>query len=214
MSKKVIYGLLAFCGISFIGQLILYPQLPEKVPIHWNVNNEIDGWAEKGSIFLMALLPLLILALFIVIPKIDPRKESYKKHAGIYQTFSALMTVFTAVVSWFTPLTALGIEISVGLLINLGLGLIFVLLGNQMPRIRHNYTFGIRTPWTLASETVWKKTHRLCGLIFVVSGIVMMISGFFTGMAATVGIAFLLAGCVVGVVYSWWIYKQETDGSK
>ncbi len=214
MSKKVIYGLLALCGVPFIGQLVLYPQLPEKVPIHWNANNEIDGWAGKGSVFLMALLPLLILALFIVVPKIDPKKESYKKHAGIYQTFSILMTVFTVAVSWLTPLTALGMEISVGLLINLGLGLIFMLLGNQMPRIRPNYMFGVRTPWTLASEVVWKKTHRFCGFVFVITGVMMMISGFFTGLASIAGIVLLLAGCVGSMVYSWWVYKQETDGSK
>ena len=212
MSKKVIWGLLAFCGASFIGQLIIYPRLPEQVPIHWNAYNEIDGWAGKEAALLMGLLPLLMLLLFIVIPKIDPKKENFVKHAGVYQMFAALMTVFMGGVSWMTPVSALGIALPVGLLLNLLLGLVFVVLGNQMPRIRFNYSFGIRTPWTLASETVWKKTHRLCGFIFVLSGLVMMVSGFFTGWAAMVGVILLLIGCAAGSVYSWWLYEKEQKG--
>lgn len=212
MSKKVIWGLLAFCGASFIGQLIIYPRLPEQVPVHWNAYNEIDGWAGKGSALLMGLLPLLMLLLFIAVPKIDPKKENFVKHAGVYQMFAAMMTVFMGGVSWMVPLGALGIELPVGLLLNLLLGLIFVMLGNQMPRIRFNYSFGIRTPWTLASETVWKKTHRLCGFVFVLSGLVMMVSGFFTGWAAMVGVILLLVGCVAGSVYSWWLYEKEQKG--
>lgn len=212
MSKKVIWGLLAFCGASFIGQLIIYPYLPEQVPVHWNAYNEIDGWAGKGSALLMGLLPLLMLLLFIAVPKIDPKKENFVKHAGVYQMFAEMMTVFMGGVSWMVPLGALGIELPVGLLLNLLLGLIFVMLGNQMPRIRFNYSFGIRTPWTLASETVWKKTHRLCGFVFVLSGLVMMVSGFFTGWVAMVGVILLLVGCVAGSVYSWWLYEKEQKG--
>ena len=212
MNKKVIWALLAFCAASFIGQLIIYTRLPEQVPVHWNANNEIDGWAGKGAALLMALLPLLMLLLFIVIPKIDPKRENYEKHAGVYQMFAVLMTVFMGGVSWMTPLTALGVELPVGLLLNMLLGLVFVVLGNQMPRIRFNYTFGIRTPWTLASETVWKKTHRLCGFVFVLSGLVMMVSGFFTGWAAMAGVILLLIGCVAGSAYSWWLYEKEQKG--
>ena len=182
------------------------------MPVHWNANNEIDGWAGKGAALLMALLPLLMLLLFIVIPKIDPKRENYEKHAGVYQMFAVLMTVFMGGVSWMVPLGGLGIEIPVGLMLNLLLGLIFVLLGNQMPRIRFNYTFGIRTPWTLASESVWKKTHRVCGYVFVLSGLVMMVCGFFTGWAATIGVILLLAGCAAGSVYSWWLFEKEQKG--
>lgn len=212
MNKKVIWALLAFCAASFIGQLIIYPRLPEQVPVHWNANNEIDGWAGKGAALLMGLLPLLMLLLFIVIPKIDPKRENYEKHAGVYQMFAVLMTVFMGGVSWMVPLGGLGIEIPVGLMLNLLLGLIFVLLGNQMPRIRFNYTFGIRTPWTLASESVWKKTHRVCGFVFVLSGLVMMVCGFFTGWAATIGVILLLVGCAAGSVYSWWLFEKEQKG--
>ena len=100
MNKKVIWALLAFCAASFIGQLIIYPRLPEQVPVHWNANNEIDGWAGKGSALLMGLLPLLMLLLFIAVPKIDPKKENFVKHAGVYQMFAEMMTVFMGGVSW------------------------------------------------------------------------------------------------------------------
>ena len=84
-------------------------------------------------------------------------------------------------------------------------------LGNYMPRIRPNYTFGIRTPWTLASETVWKKTHRVGGYVFVVSGIIIAVCSFFRGWAALIGIGVLLAGTIVSSVYSWLVFREEQN---
>ena len=91
------------------------------------------------------------------------------------------------------------------------MGIMFILLGNYMPRIRPNYTFGIRTPWTPASETVWKKTHRVGGYVFVLSGVIIVVCSFFRGWAALIGIGVLLAGTIVSSVYSWLVFREEQN---
>ena len=211
MSKKVGFLLLGACLISFIAQMALYPSLPETIPIHWNAAGEIDGWGSKTTLFALNLLPVGILALLALIPKIDPKKENFIKHKNVYQPFSALMVFFMIGVNWMCILAAMGIELPVSTILMLAMGVIFILLGNYMPRIRPNYTFGIRTPWTLASETVWKKTHRVGGYVFVVSGIIIAVCSFFPGWASLIGIGVLLAGAVASSVYSWVIFREEQN---
>ncbi len=211
MSKKAVFLLLGACLISFIAQMVLYPSLPESIPIHWNAAGEIDGWGSKTTLFLLNLLPLGMLALFAAIPKIDPNKENFAKHKNVYQPFAALMVFFMIGVVWMCILPTMGIELPVSTILLLAMGVIFILLGNYMPRIRPNYTFGIRTPWTLASETVWKKTHRVGGYVLVLSGIMMVVSSFFHGWASLIGIGVLLAGAIVSSVYSWLVFREEQN---
>ncbi len=82
MGKRFVIGLLALCLLSFCVQLALYPSLPETVPIHWNAAGEVDGWAGKPAVLLLGLLPFGLTVLFAALPKIDPKKESYRKHMG------------------------------------------------------------------------------------------------------------------------------------
>ena len=211
MSKKVGFLLLGACLISFIAQMVFYPSLPESVPIHWNAAGEIDGWGSKTTLFVLNLLPVGMLALFAVIPKIDPRKENFVRHKNVYQPFAVMMVFFMIGLNWMSILAAMGIELPVTTILMLAMGIMFILLGNYMPRIRPNYTFGIRTPWTLASETVWKKTHRVGGYVFVLSGVIIVVCSFFRGWAALIGIGVLLAGTIVSSVYSWLVFREEQN---
>ena len=154
MGKRFVIGLLALCLFSFCVQLALYPSLPETVPIHWNAAGEVDGWAGKPAVLLLGLLPFGLTVLFAALPKIDPKKESYRKHMKVYRPLSALFVLFFIGMVWLVMLSALEFKLPVGGLISAGIGLIFIFIGNYMPRIRPNYTFGIRLPWTLANETV------------------------------------------------------------
>lgn len=211
MGKRFFIGLLALCLFSFCIQLALYPSLPETVPIHWNASGEVDGWAGKPAALLMGILPFGIAVLLAVLPKIDPNRESYRKHMNIYRLLSALLVVFFIGVVWLVMLSALQFKLPVGGLISAGLGLILLFIGNYMPRIRPNYTFGIRLPWTLANETVWYKTHRFGGRLLMAAGILVGVSGFLPGIAAFAGIAALLAVVIGSSVYAWVIYNRETN---
>lgn len=209
MGKRFVIGLLALCLLSFCVQLALYPSLPETVPIHWNAAGEVDGWAGKPAVLLLGLLPFGLTVLFAALPKIDPKKESYRKHMKVYRPLSALFVLFFIGMVWLVMFSALEFKLPVGGLISAGIGLIFIFIGNYMPRIRPNYTFGIRLPWTLANETVWYKTHRVGGALLMAAGILMGVSGFLPGIAAFAGIAALLAVVIGSSVYAWVIYKRE-----
>ena len=128
MSKKVGFLLLGACLISFIAQMALYPSLPETIPIHWNAAGEIDGWGSKTTLFMLNLLPVGILALLALIPKIDPKKENFVKHKNVYQPFAALMVFFMIGVNWMCILAAMGIELPFSTIMMIEMVVIFIIL--------------------------------------------------------------------------------------
>lgn len=196
--------------VSLIGLLLLLPRMPEQIPIHWNSAGEIDSYGSRWMLLLFGTLPLLMLGLFQALPRMDPRKENYQKHMGPYLLLTALITVLMIAVGWITALSALGVSVPVNRILPAMIGVLFICLGNYMPRIRFNYTFGIRTPWTLASEAVWKKTHRAGGIGFVLCGAILL-------LAAVLPREWLpsLAAAALGILvvflflYSWLLYRKE-----
>ena len=209
MGKRFVIGLLAVCLLSFCIQLALYPSLPETVPIHWNAEGEIDGWAGKWAALAMGALPFGLTLLLAAVPRLDPRAESYRKHRKVYNLLSAGFVLFFIGVAWVVMLSALDFNLPAAGLLSAGMGVLFILLGNFMPRIRPNYTFGIRLPWTLANETVWYKTHRVGGYGFIAVGIIFGVSGFFGAAGAAVGFGALMAMVAAVSVYAWAAYKKE-----
>ena len=203
---KVIWILLA---ISIIGTFFVYPALPEEIPLHWNAAGEVDRIGHKINAFLTAGLPLLIVILLSVVPKIDPKRESYQKHGKAYGIIANLLIVFFIGLHWVTLAVALGYSINVGAVVGGGVGILFIIIGNYMGQIRPNYTFGIRTPWTLANEEVWKKTHRLGSWAFIVLGVLFIISGIIANEILFMIIIGALLLFVLGLfIYSYLEYRK------
>lgn len=215
--KKTDPWLLALVGLS-LAQLAgagwFYTLLPEIIPVHWNIMGQVDGWAGKPWFFLLAAAPLLMSGLAFVVPVLDPKKENYEKHWTTYRLIMMLLVTFFSGILWMT----LGITLGwwnpdVAMVIPGAIGVLFMVLGNYMPRIRHNYTLGIRLPWTLASETVWTKTHRLGGVLFFLLGTLTLGAIFLPPVwrfgILLVGILALLA---LLSAYSWYQLKKEKNG--
>jgi uncharacterized membrane protein len=208
--KKFDWILLLIISAMLIVGITVYPKLPEQVPMHWNAAGEIDGYGSplEGA-FGMPLLTLGIFVLLLVVPRIDPRKENYAKFSGVYNIVKAFMVLFMALIYGIILASAFNYPIQVGLVVKFALGLLFIILGNFFGKIRHNYTFGIKTPWTLASETVWNKTHRLAGPLWVAAGIVALIVAFIDHPATFwIFMACLLIATIIPAVYSYLIYKK------
>jgi len=141
--------------LSFAVGILVYDHLPEKIPIHWNLEGEVDAYGNKFfGIFSLPFLTLAVYLLMIVLPRIDPKSESYAQFTGVYNVFTTLLVLFLLSLYGLVLLAAFGYQINAGLVVRLGLGILFIVLGTQLPKIKHNYFFGIKTPWTLASEDV------------------------------------------------------------
>ncbi|MBM6675865.1 SdpI family protein [Olsenella uli] len=217
---KILWATLAVLCAASAAAYVLWalPAMPDTVPTHWGTSGAADGWDDKGStVFMGALMPILVLALLFLVPRLDPRGASFNRFKGVYQGFSVAFTVFMVTMSWLTPLSALGVlPTEGGPLVNvivLGfLGLLFAGLGLVMPRIEPNYTFGVRVPWALADPENWRRTHRFAGPVFVVMGVAMLAVGALASalpeaVAVVALLVALLGGVALVALYSFLLWK-------
>lgn len=202
--------LLLILGSLIIGAA-LYPQLPERVASHWNFKGEVDGYSSRfWGAFGIPLMTAGIYVLMVVLPSIDPRRQNYEKFAGVYRLFKAIMVIFMIGLYLIVILSALGYRIPVDRAVTSGVSLLFIVLGNFMGQIRHNYFVGIKTPWTLASEEVWQKTHRLGGRLWVAAGLIGLAASLAAG-GSTGGIIMAVslgAAVVVPIAYSYLEFRR------
>ncbi len=195
---------------TFAAAVYFYPQLPERVPSHWNVRGQVDGYSSRiWGAFGIPLMNAGIYLMMLFLPLIDPRRDNYVKFAGTYRLLRVVFVCFFTGLYVIIILAAMGYPISVDRLVPLGISLLFVFIGNYMGRIQHNYFVGIKVPWTLASEEVWRKTHRLAGPLWVIAGLLGIVGAMIGGTAAMWFLFVpLLSATVIPVVYSFLIYKQ------
>ena len=208
MKKQTIF-LLTICILSFAAHLLLFPQLPQNVPIHWNAYGEADNWGHKSTTLFLALLPFLMLLLFRIIPKLDPRGKNYEKHQKAYQVFVTFFVLFLTAILWINNAASLGYPVPIERLVPIGVGILFLAIGNYMPQLRTNYTMGIKNPWTLENEWVWKKTHAAGGVVFILMGFSMVLNGFLpTPWMAQITVGIILLGVLGLEVYSYLLYQK------
>lgn len=194
---------------SLIAYALLYSRLPEAIPSHWNAAGEIDDTMNKANYSLLILLPIGIYLMMKVLPLIDPKRKAYQIHAKAYQVILLATYIMMSLFAWLGVLTAMGMRFDISRIALFSIGILFIVMGNFMPQIRQNYFFGIKTPWTLASEVVWKKTHRVGGYTFTIAGILAICLGFLWRsdfVFMVIGIMGL-AG-LFPVIYAYWLYRK------
>lgn len=198
-------------GISIIISIVTYPYLPDQVPTHWNIHGEVDDYSSK--LFQALLLPgmlIFIYLIFILPKKIDPKKENFKKFGSSYYIIMIATMLLFNIIQVITTLVALGYSIDMPMVIRIVVGVLLVVIGNYLPRARQNFFMGVRTPWTLSSEKVWDRTHRLSSKVFVIVGIIMTLSVFLpTVIQAYFVIAMIVILAIVPIVSSYIFYRQE-----
>lgn len=197
-----------FICTTIVVAAVLYPNLPEQIPIHWNVRGEVDGYMKKpGGVFIMPAMALFTYVIMKVIPIISPRGYRTDKFADVVNVFQVTLVGFMSIVAVLVLLEAHGLNVRINEMIIAGTGLLFVILGNYMGKIGKNFFIGIRTPWTLASNEVWNRTHRLGGWLFMLSGVII-----WTGALLRISIIWTV-GAAVGImlipaIYSYVIYRR------
>ena len=204
---------LALIAIAVVTGAVLWDKLPEQMASHWNANDEVDGYIPRfWGVFLMPLVTLGMFGLFILLPNIDPLKANIAQFRGIFNLFILLITVFMLYIHGLTLAWSLGYQnfkMSAAMLPFLGV--LFIFVGYLLRQAKRNFFIGIRTPWTLSSDTVWDKTHQLGSILFMVSGALSIIGSFFGGMIAFWMLFVPLIGStLILVIYSYLLYRNET----
>jgi uncharacterized membrane protein len=204
--------LLMIAGAAIAG-LLLWNQLPDQMASHWNVNDEVDGYMSKPwGVFMLPLVTLGMFVLFLVVPSIDPLKANITQFREAFNLFIVLMVAFMLYVHALTLAWSLGntnFKMSTSMLP--AMGLLFIFIGFMLRKAKRNFFIGIRTPWTLSSDTVWDKTHQLGAVLFMVSGMLAFIGGIFGGLVAFWMLFVPLIGSTVFLlVYSYVLYRRET----
>ena len=198
--------------LSILGTMFVYTSLPEEIPGHFNFRGEVTRYDNKISVFFTALLPLAIYVLMLFLPKIDPKRDSYEKHKKAYDMTKLIIVLFLVVLHWTIISYSLGFNLNIGHFVRIAIGIMFIVIGNFMAQVRQNYFFGIKTPWTLANESVWKKTHRVGGFSFLIGGIIIIVSSFFNGIISLVSlIVAIFIAAIYPIVYSYIEYKKISE---
>ncbi|MFZ5391351.1 MAG: SdpI family protein [Patescibacteria group bacterium] len=202
-----ILTILIALGLSYY----FYPSLPDTVASHWNFAGQVDGWSSKQvhSLLLPGLM-LGIYILFLVMPYLDPKKERYQEFAKVYQIFKSLMLTVLLIIYLAATLYNVGYDINIGLIVATSVGLLMIILGNYMGKIKKNWFVGIRTPWTLSSENVWNKTHRVGGWMFIIFGLAIILA---PNLPANLALYVFIGGALLATFgtmgYSYLAWRQE-----
>lgn len=200
---------LALSIISFLGSLVAYPFIPDKIP-HFNMANEIDSYSGKWSVFILALLPLGMFFLMQLFSKVDKRNE---KNSKTYEIATLITILVLIVMNWVFILIFLGLSLDIFKVLDFMFAVMFIVIGNYMPRVKINSVFGIRTSWTLSNEKVWIKTHRFGGFALIAAGIASLgcifISGVWSIITASIILSFIT---IIICIYSYIEFEKQKSG--
>lgn len=208
-------------GVIILITLILciaaLPVLPAQIPIHWDASGRIDNWCDKAFLLLFPVLQAAIALGMKQVQRIDPHRDNYKRFASTCHVFVMVLILLVFGLCLLTVISAWNPNaLNVPMAITLGVGLLFAVMGNLMPKLRQNYFIGIKTPWALEDEENWRKTHRMAGRLWFGAGIVMMLFSLLPKellMLAVLCIAVTIAG--LPYVYSYSLFhNKRTKGEK
>ena len=187
--------------------VILWSKLPEQLPMHWEPSGQVDGWMSKPLV-IFALFPGLIALqwLCLLATSVDPKSRNITKKPMTLVLW--IVPPLSLLVAAMTYLTALDYKLSVERIMPIFMGLVFVVIGNYLPKCKQSYTVGIRLPWTLDNEENWNMTHRFAGKVWIVGGLLGMACAFVGGFALFMVITFAIV--IVPTVYSYLYFRKQS----
>jgi uncharacterized membrane protein len=197
--------------IAVIASIVVYPALPERMPTHWNMSGQPDGWSSRlWGAWMIPLLMSVIWLIMRALPHIDPRRANYAKFAGMYDALIIATMVFMLGAHVLVLVAAQGTPVAMGRIIIAGVGAFFIVTGVLLPRVHPNWFIGIRTPWTLSSNRSWEKTHKAGGPLFVLAGaMTLAFSAVAPGAATWVLFVSVTAVVVYLFAYSYLVWKKD-----
>jgi uncharacterized membrane protein len=188
-----------------------YSRLPAMVATHWNLQGRPDGYSSRfWAAAVMPLVTIGLTGLFNVLPKVDPKRDNYARFLDSYWLIANAVLAFTGLAHVLILANGLGYTVQVDRLVPVGVGLLFAFLGNYLTRVEPNWFIGVRTPWTLSSDAVWRKVHRTAGGLFVIAGVVIAAAAFAPRRTfASVFVAAVALAAGIPIVQSYILWKRE-----
>lgn len=200
---------LGIIAAGFVFGLILQPRLPEKLPVHWNASGQVDRYGGQAeALYLVPAISLFLLLLLWALPQLSPKGKDIEAFRPQYDATIIVLCAFMTFIHASILLNALR-TFDVSKLVFGGVCLLFVFIGNILGKTTRNYWMGIRTPWTLESDAVWEKTHRLAGKWMVATGLIGFLFSLLTPWPL-ISIVLILAGSFYPVIYSYFAYRETT----
>ena len=194
--------------VAIVGILIM----PDIIPTHFGPSGEPDGWGTKYTVLMFPAITILVAVLAVPMMRLDPKEVNYGRFEKYYYNFFFGFSLFFLAMEVINIVIAMGININMGMIMCLVTGLLMIFVGNMMPKIKQNFYFGIKTPWTLADEENWFKTHRLAGKTFVFGGIVIALGTFFPGEGkAWLLLAVVLVMVAIPLIYSAVLHMKRRE---
>lgn len=212
MLKRKKWMVIAACAatlLPLLAGLLLWARLPERMMTHWNIRGEADGYSSRA--FAVIGIPLMLLALQALCLTVTSLDKRNREQSGkVVAIVLWIVPVVSVVVCGAMLAANLGAAVPIGRIVRAVLGVLFIAIGNYLPKCRRNSTIGIRVPWTLASEAVWDATHRFAAPLWVASGALMVVSVLLPeAVAFAVTMAAVLAMAVAPILYAWRMSRGE-----
>ncbi len=197
---------------SFLVSVYFYPLMPDVIASHWGADGQVDGYMGKfWGLFLMPTISLVMFLLFVFLPKIDPLKENIKKFRKEFDVFLLIIFLFMFYLHGLTIAWNMGARFNMGQFMAPFMGILFFAAGVLMESSKMNWFIGIKTPWTLSSEKVWNKTHKLGGMLFKISGIFAILGFVFPEYAIWLIIVPVIVSSIYSILYSYLEYRKEKN---
>lgn len=210
MSTKINIVILIIILISLFSGIIAYPYINDDFASHWNSKGEVNGYMSKlWGVLLLPIIMIFTFLLFRFIPKIDPLKKNVESFKKEFDLFIIGILLFLMYVHILTIIYNLGYIFNLSKTIIPAFGLFFYLIGILLLKLKRNWFIGIKTPWTLSSDYVWQKTHKLGGLLFKVSGIIIALSFFIYKAAYIVLLITVTLTVIITISYSYFVFKKS-----
>ncbi len=207
-NNKTLFTVMLVLIITWVVAFIYAPQLPEQIPTHWNASGEVDGYTNKPwGVYMLPVISTLLSMLLLVLPKISPKGFKLDSAKKVYDIIVLVMAGFMLAVMVLSFEAALNNELNMNQWMLGAMGVLFLIIGNYLAKVPKNFFLGIRTPWTLASDEVWYKTHRLGSWTFVTAGLLVVLSACLS-LPVSWAIAALMVAALLPVVYSLLLYKK------
>ena len=205
-NKKTLVITSLICLLPIIVGALVYKRLPETIATHFDLNGNPDGWSSRA--FAVFGLPAILLAVNLLLPimlRADPKHENMS--GALVNITIWTIPVLSLICSGLTLGRALGYDVRIERVLPVFMGVLFILIGNYLPKTKQSYTMGIKLPWTLASEENWNRTHRLAGFLWVLGGVYFIVMSFI-GWSVPAFVLPLAVMVLLPIVYSYQLYRK------